>query len=388
MTRGAWLAVISAVAVNLAGVLPLFLTGAMAVQIGNDLAIGPREIGFIIAAFAALSFIGSAPLGRQVGRFGISTSLITAAIISGFALLGSAMAPSSLWLAAALGLAGLGNALGQTSSNALVAARVPANRFGIAYAIKQSAIPVSIVLGGLAVPAIALTVHWRAAYLAALMLAVIAALLVPRGVKPPKGRGEHAVPRKDLPGTWVLALGAGLIAMAAVSIGAHAASSAVSVGFSEATAGLLVSLGGLIGLTVRLSVGYRADKVSGGALAFAAALAAIGAVGWLLMATQSAVPFLLGLLLANGFGWGWPGLVHLAVARRFPEATAAASGITQTGVSLGLLVGPPLVGALAVSSGWGFAWSVAAACAFAGASVITVARVLLRRSLQIPTTSG
>lgn len=378
MSRSTRFAIASAVTVNLAGVLPLFLTGAMAVQISNDFGVGPREIGLMIAAFAAMSFVGSAPLGRQVGRLGISRSLIAAAIISGLALLGSALAPDGLWLAAALGLAGIGNAIGQTSSNALVAARVPANRFGIAYAIKQSAIPVSIILGGLAVPAIALTLHWRAAYIAALFVAVVAALMVPHGVRPPKGRSERSVPRSDLPGTWLLGLGVGLIAIAAVSIGAHAASSAVSIGFSEATAGFLVSLGGLIGLAVRLSVGYRADRVSGGALAFAAILAAIGAVGWLLMATQSAIPFLIGLLLANGFGWGWPGLVHLAVARRFPNSTAAASGITQTGVSLGLLVGPPMVGALAVSSGWGLAWSVAAICAFLGAIVMMLARALLR----------
>ena len=115
VTRRAWIAMISAVDVNLAGVLPLFLTGAMAVQIGHDFAIGPREIGFVIAAFAAMSFIGSAPLGRQVGRLGISTSLVAAATISGLALLGCAISPNGSWLAAALGLAGLGNAIGQTS---------------------------------------------------------------------------------------------------------------------------------------------------------------------------------------------------------------------------------------------------------------------------------
>ena len=72
--------------------------------------------------------------------------------------------------------------------------------------------------------------------------------------------------------------------------------------------------------------------------------------------------YVVGLLIANAFGWGWPGLLHLSVARLFPSATAAASGVTQTGVSAGLLIGPLLLGLLIGSAGWQWAWTVVAAC--------------------------
>jgi len=377
-------ALLVAVTTNLAGVLPLFLTGAMSVQIGRELGLDPSGIGWLLAGFAVMSLLLSAPLGARVGTIGISPSMRIASGLSVVSLLACAAAPNRLLLAAAVLVGGTSNALGQTASNALVAARVRAARYGLAYAIKQSAIPLSILLGGLAVPAIALTVGWRHAYLVAAAVALAALLAVPRHVVPSLGRAERPVSSDERGSVWLL--GAGLVAavVAATSIGAHAASSAVAIGFSEGSAGLMVAAGGAAGLAVRLAAGVRADRVSGGALTAAAVLCVMGAVGWLLMSTLWPLLFVVGLLAANAFGWGWPGLVHLAVARRFPEATAAASGITQTGVALGLLIGPPVIGLVAVSAGWAWAWVLAAGSALVGAALIALARRQLIKGRRTP----
>lgn len=373
-------ALLAAVSVNLAGALTLFLTGAMSVQIGRDFGLDAAGVGTVLACFAAMSVLFSAPLGARVGRLGITPSLRLSATLSATALLACALAPGRWWLAAAVALGGLANALGQPSSNALVAARVPASRFGLAYAIKQSAIPLAILLGGLAVPAIALTLHWRAAFVLAAVGAAAAGLVVPPAVQPSRGRAERPLERSQRGPVLLLSLGLVAAVVAATSIGAHAASAAVSIGFTEATAGLLLALGGLAGLAVRISAGIRADHVSGGALTAAAVLVVAGAVGWALMATDAPVLFVVGLMAANAFGWGWPGLIHLAVARRFPESTAAASGVTQTGVSLGLFLGPILIGVIAVTAGWSWAWATASLCALTGAAIITAARRLLLSS--------
>jgi len=377
-------ALLVAVTTNLAGVLPLFLTGAMSVQIGRELGLDPSGIGWLLAGFAVMSLLLSAPLGARVGTIGISPSMRIASGLSVVSLLACAAAPNRLLLAAAVLVGGTSNALGQTASNALVAARVRAARYGLAYAIKQSAIPLSILLGGLAVPAIALTVGWRHAYLVAAAVALAALLAVPRHVAPSLGRAERPVSSDERGSVWLL--GAGLVAavVAATSIGAHAASSAVAIGFSEGSAGLMVAAGGAAGLAVRLAAGVRADRVSGGALTAAAVLCVMGAVGWLLMSTLWPLLFVVGILAANAFGWGWPGLVHLAVARRFPEATAAASGITQTGVALGLLIGPPVIGLVAVSAGWAWAWVLAAGSALVGAALIALARRQLIKGRRTP----
>jgi MFS family permease len=381
-------ALAAAVGVNLAGVLPLFLTGAMSVQIGRDLNLNAQGIGWILACFAGMSLAFSAPVGSRVGRFGITRSLRLAAVISGIALVGCALAPGVAVLAGAVAVAGFANAFGQTASNALVAARVREGRFGLAYAIKQSAIPLSILLGGLAVPGIALPLSWRAAYALAGLIAVSAMILVPAGVEPSPGRAENPVPSRMRTPVWLLSAGLVAAVVAATSIGAHAASSAVAIGFSESAAGLMVAVGGAAGLCVRLAAGVRADRVSSSALVTAAVLCVGGGVGWLLMSSLLPLLFVVGLLMANAFGWGWPGLIHLAVARRFPDSTAAASGVTQTGVALGLLLGPPLIGTIAVSSGWTAAWITSAVAALTGAGVILLARRLLVRDRQAALTQS
>ena len=172
-------AVLAAVAVNLMGVLALFLTGAMSVQIGREFGVTPASVGALASLFAVSTSLGSAPLGRQVRRLGVRRSLWVATGTSCIALLLCAMSSSVVMLGAALLVGGLGNALGQPAGNALVAAQVRPARYGLGFAIKQSGIPVATLLGGLAVPLIALTVGWRFAYVLAAGAAVVAVLIVP-----------------------------------------------------------------------------------------------------------------------------------------------------------------------------------------------------------------
>lgn len=383
-------AVLAAVSVNLAGVLPLFLTGGMAVQIGRDLEFGPTIIGVLSACYAAAAMAGSAPLGSQVGRLGVQRSLRTAAIAAAVALGLAAVAPTTAVLGLAMVLGGCANAIGQPAGNAIVAQHVPQSRFGLAFGVKQSGIPLATLLAGLAVPFVALTVGWRFAYLAAASLAVLAALLPPPDRSAVGRRPEGAVPverRRDL---WRLAAGLSLAVVAATSIGAFGASGAVAVGLSEGNAGLLIAAGGLLGLTVRLTAGVLADRRGQGALLGVAALTTLGAIGWALMALayplELPLTFVLGLLVANAFGWGWPGLLHLAVARLFPTATAAASGVTQTGVSFGLFAGPLTLGILVGTAGWFTAWTVASLSAL-GAALVTLQvrpRLLAQRAASRP----
>ncbi len=377
-------AVLAAVTVNLAGVLPLFLTGAMAVQIGRDLSFGPLGIGLLSGSYAAAALAGSAPLGRRVGRIGVRSSMRWAAVAAAAALIAAAVAPGVGWLAAAMVVGGAANAIGQPAGNAAVAQHLPSHRYGIGFAVKQSGIPVATLLAGLAVPAIALPFGWRWAYAAAGLVAVLAWVLPPRDLPLDSRRTEGDVPQPMRSGLWLLAGSLLLAVVAATSIGAFGASGAVAVGLSEAEAGLLIAAGGVGGLAFRLALGALADRLGHGALLMVSGLVAVGGLGWLLMAVGQPTVYVAGLLLANAFGWGWPGLLHLSVAQLFPTSTAAASGVTQTGVSAGLLVGPLVLGYLAAARGWPTMWLVAAGSAFTAAALILLARRHLSAAARHP----
>ena len=362
--------VVAAVAVNLLCVLPPFLTGVMGVQIGRDFGIPAASTAILISAFALGSIMASAPLGHRVGRWGIRNCLRIAAAIAAAGLILAALSPSPWTLAVAMLLAGVANGLGQPAANALIAAQLPAHRHGIAYAVKQSGVPLATFLAGLAVPLIALTVGWRWAYGLALGLAAFAFMVAPidRSIVP--GRVEVAVPPRLRRPLWIFAAGLALAIVAATSIGAVGTAGGVAAGLSEKTAGYLVAVGGLTALAVRLVAGLWADRRPFNELVGTTVLLGLGAIGWVAMSTAIPFVFAVGLIVANSFGWGWPGLANLALARRFPEATAAASGVAQTGISVGLLVGPALMGVLATSQGWLITWVTAALFGLFGGLVI------------------
>ena len=363
-------ALVAALIVNLVAIGPLFLTGAMSVQIARDFGAHATTVGAMAAAFACATTLSTAFAGRNVRRWGIQRSMRASSLIAIVSLTGAALSNSILWLGAALVIGGMGNALAQPAGNALVASQVSKERFGLGFAIKQSAIPLATTLSGLAVPIFAVTVGWRYAYASAAVVAVLTLFVAPKDQQRNEGRTEAPVPRKQVLPLWLYALGIGSVVAAATSIGTLGTAGGVEVGLSEATSGYLVAAGGFAGLTIRLTAGVCADKYRFDAMKGIVILAVLGGLGWIAMGTQAATMFIVGLIVANAFGWGWPGLQHLSVARRFPTSTAAASGISQTGVSAGLLFGPLALALLARTYGWSVTWYVAAACAFFGAAVI------------------
>jgi MFS family permease len=333
----------------------------MAVQVREDLNFSEAGIGVAVGGFFLSASVLSAVLGRSAERLGGGPALRLAALWAAAGqLLVAVGAHSLVVLTAILAFGGAANALGQPAANLVIARALPAHRQGIGFAVKQSAIPGSTLLGGLAVPALALTVGWRWAFVAAAALAVVSALLLPTG---PGAVDQPTDPRPApriggrLPGRImvVLAVGAGLGAGAAGTLGAFLVSAGVDAGLSKGSAGLALSLGSGMGIACRLAAGVLADRRSGGHLRWVAAMLAVGAFGYLLFAIGTPGPFLAGLPLAFGAGWAWPGLFNLAVVLANPASPGAATGLTQTGTYLGAVLGPLLFGV--VAEHLSFAWS-------------------------------
>jgi len=341
-------------------VIPVFLVGGLAVQISRELHLTPASLGLAVAVYFGVTALGSLPVGSLVERYGAARTGRVAIIIAATSMGGIAVAARSLGtLLILLAAAATANSLGQLSSNASLARSVPARRQGITFGAKQSAIPLSTLLAGIAVPTVALTLGWRWAFGIAGALAVGALVLVPPDQPDPRSAQER---RRGQVGTGLVLLGvaAALAAGAANALGAFLVDSSVARGLSEARAGLTLTLGSALCVLCRLMAGWLADRWQRGHLGFVAALLGLGAVGMALLGLRSPVALVVGVLLAFGLGWCWPGLLAFAVVRLRPQAPAAATSITQTGVYAGASLGPLGFGALAAHTGYGVAWTAAA----------------------------
>jgi MFS family permease len=371
-------------------VLPAYVVGGLAVQLRADLDFGEGRLGLAVAVFFAASALGSAPFGRLVERIGAYRGTVAGTVAAAVSMLGIALLARSWWsLAAWLAVAGLANAIVQVAVNLQLARRITPDRLGLAFGLKLSAVPASTLLAGLAVPLLALTIGWRYAFAAGALLAVAATTTLPRTTPAPPRRAGRPVARTGdarVDALLVVAVAGGLGTAAANSLGAFVVDSSVLAGVDPAMGGWLLAGGSVLGIAVRVSAGMVADRVDRTVLPAVAGLLALGAVGlWLLGEAGADARLPVAVALAFGAGWGWNGLFNLAVVRHNANAPAAATGITQAGVYLGGVVGPPVFGALAEAFGYAQAWRAAAGVVLASALLHLVGARLLSRGRALTT---
>ncbi len=379
--------ILLAVSVATVGVLPAFLTGGLAVQIRGELGFGAGALGLAVAVFFVVSSLASALAGRLAERIGSHTAMRFSSMIGVLSLLSVATLAGSWWgIVACLVLGGIGNAIAQPSTNLMLAREVPGGRQGLAFGVKQAAIPVATLLAGLAVPVLAVTVGWRWAFAGAALLALLVSVLVPRGGDDGAAGKAKAARASDAPlaPLILLAVGIGLGSTAATPLGAFVVESAVSSGVEVGTAGLFLALGSGVGIVVRVVVGHLADSMKSGRLRLVAAMLVVGTAGFLMLASGAPGLLIVGVILAFGAGWGWPGLFNFAIVKSSPKAPAAATGITQTGASGGAALGPLLFGYTVEATSFGTAWLATAAVALLSAVTILAGRRLLLRDRDKP----
>lgn len=373
-------AALSAVTTTVACVVPVFLVGGLTVQIGADLGFSAAGLGLAVAVYFGVSALTSVPAGATVERFGATAAARAGILISAISLLAMGLfAYNYTVLVVLLALSASANGLGQLAANAMLA-RAGTRRPGLSFGIKQAAIPSATLLAGLSVPAVALTVGWRWAFVIAAVLAVAALLLVPPhelGRTRARGgrRGDTATGALVVIGAAV-ALGAG----SAGCLGVFLVDAAVARGLAPGLAGLTLTVGSLACIVGRLAAGWFADvRGSRGDVLPVTVLLLVGAGGLALLATAGTISFVAGVLLGFGFGWAFPGLVNFAVVQLHPHAPAAATAITQTGVYAGACLGPLVFGAGAAAAGYPAAWLGGAVAMLVAAALMGYARRMLRR---------
>lgn len=370
---------VGAVCVATVTILPLSLTGALAVQVGHELAVSTSALGAASSAFFGAATLVSPLAGAVVERIGARSAMRLSLVLVAVVLVAVGTTAHSLpALLGLMGLGGAGNALAQPATNLYLAERVVRRRQGSAYGIKQSAIPASGLLAGLAVPALGLTVGWRWAFVLFALPAIALALRTPGGSRrsdwPVRTGRTTALPHKIL---LIVALGAGLGAACASTLAIFLVAGAVDAGWSEAQAGLVFAAASATGILARVAAGVRADHRNERHLEVMATMLLLGALGFIGLASGQQVLYALGALVAFGLGWGWPGLLVLSVVQMSPDSPAAATAFTQMGTSAGAVIGPLAFGVLVERTSYPVGWG----CAGAG---LTLAAVIFLAARRLP----
>jgi MFS family permease len=384
LSRVHWRTASVAVFVIAVTILPAFMTGALAIRIGDDVGIDLAGIGGLYGVLFGTAALASAPTGRLVQRFGWEIGIRAAATGTGFALIAMATFSDDWWaswwpIAAVFVLAGVTAAASQVASNLALAQSVPSDRYGLLFGLKHSAVPAAAMLGGLAVPTIALTIGWRQAFAAAAILAFATALAVPRRRDRPgvAARSPASSQRPATPVSTLIALAvAAALGHAGIdALGAFVVPYAVSEGVAEGLAGVLLATGSLAGLITRLAAGWKVDSRQHAGLPWMATLLLVGSLGFLVLSVGGRPLLVAGVLLAFAGGWGWAGLLTFVVVRANAEAAAVATGIANTGKYVGAGLGPVLFGYLAERVSFAAAWGLACVLLLTGAVLVLVVRM-------------
>lgn len=378
-------AIAQAIGLAVIAVIPAFLIGALAVGIRAELGFGPSVLGLVIAWFFVTSAVSATMLGQVVERLGVPTSLMVGSSISGVTLIGVSIVPSVPWLLLAMTAGGTANAISQPAVNASLSQRIPGGRLGLAMGIKQSAIPSATLIGGLAVPTIGAWFGWRVTFVIAGAFAFAGAFMARRVAR----RGIFVVTRRrrrvrdlaELRSLAIISVAGVLGAAATASLGSFFVDAAVDTGISESGAGYVFALASALGITTRILVGQQADaRPRGSPYGRIALLLGVGTPGYLLLAVGAPAPYVVGGVLAYAAGWAWPGLYHYAAVSQNPTMPAAATGVIQTGVSMGAGLGPLVLGWLAEAGSYRMAWIAASVLSASAAAVTLIGRAHLRRA--------
>ncbi len=339
----------------------------MAPEVARALSVSTALVGL----YVALTYFG-AMMASLVG--GVAVLRWGAIRVSQWSLLACALGLLLCgvpWLPAiALGalLIGLGYGPITPASSHLLTRTTPAHRMALVFSVKQTGVPVGGMLAGAIVPSLMLWLHWQAS------LAVVAAACVVLAVasQPVRAsldadrRPDHAVrwggllaPLRMVMSHRPLALMAAcsfLMSMMQMSLGTYLVTYLhEDLAYGLVGAGLMLSVTQAGGAVGRVLWGWLADSGMGAArtlllLAIMMTLCAAATAGFTPDTSRSVVVVVMVLFGASAIGWN--GVYLAQVARRAPAGMAStATGGALAFTFLGVVLGPPLFGALAASFG-------------------------------------
>ncbi len=310
--------------------------------------------------------------GYIVDRIGERTVLVAGPLVMLAAGLAAAATTDTFLFGALLFLGGVGGASTNGASGRVIVGWFPPHRRGLAMGIRQTAQPLGVGIGALAIPAVAGAHGVQAAILVPALLAGLAALGCLLGIVDPPRPDVRAADRVNpyrgdstlwrIHGVSVLLCVPQGVVWTFALLWLHR-----DIGWSLPAAGALVTATQILGALGRIGAGAWSDRVGSRlgplrlvAIAAVACMALLAVTAWTTW-WWAAIPL---LVAASVVTVSDNGLAFTAVAEiAGPFWSGRGLGVQNTGQNLAMAAIPPVFGAIVLAGGFPAAYFAAAALA-------------------------
>ncbi|MGN2636759.1 MFS transporter [Nocardia takedensis] len=310
--------------------------------------------------------------GYIVDRIGERTVLVAGPLVMLAAGLAAAATTDTFLFGALLFLGGVGGASTNGASGRVIVGWFPPHRRGLAMGIRQTAQPLGVGIGALAIPAVAGAHGVQAAILVPALLAGLAALGCLLGIVDPPRPDVRAADRVNpyrgdstlwrIHGVSVLLCVPQGVVWTFALLWLHR-----DIGWSLPAAGALVTATQILGALGRIGAGAWSDRVGSRlgplrlvAIAAVACMALLAVTAWTTW-WWAAIPL---LVAASVVTVSDNGLAFTAVAEiAGPFWSGRGLGVQNSGQNLAMAAIPPVFGAIVLAGGFPAAYFAAAALA-------------------------
>ena len=362
-----WLPLLATLFIQAMVAMALLTLPVMAPVAAQALSVSPAMVGFYVSITYLGAMFASLTSGNTVSRFGpIRVSQLGLLLCA----LGLCLCATPWLPVIAIGalLIGLGYGPITPASSQILARTTPADRMALVFSIKQTGVPLGAMMAGAIVPSLMLALNWQWTMVMVAIACVLSALLAQplrqeldelRQANLPFQMSALTSPIRMVLGHRPLATMAAcsfMFCMVQMSLTTYLVTYLHDdLSYGLVSAGLLLSVTQMGGMGGRILWGFVADKWLGAqkTLALLAALMALCSLTTALLLPVLPLWVIWMVLIVYGASAiGWNGVYLSEVARQAPEGKASvATGGTLTFTFLGVVIGPPIFGALSTAFG-------------------------------------
>lgn len=362
-----WIPLIVTLAIQAMVAMALLTLPVMAAEVANALNISASFAGIYVAIVYLGAMLASLMAGAGVKRFGAIRISQLGLLMCAIGL-GLCMLPSLLSIAFGAFFIGIGYGPITPASSHLLAKTTESHRISLVFSVKQTGVPLGGVLAGAIVPTLVISCGWQMALALVAVCNILCLLIAQPLIKSfdSDRDSNHSLKIGSLvqpikmvfqyPALRLMAVCSFMFSMVQLSLTTYLVTYLYTeFSYSLVTAGIVLSIAQFGGMTGRITWGWVADRWFGAraTLGGLAILMSFSALATASMNMHSSMILVVAVLVVFGAtAIGWNGVYLAEVARQAPEGLASvATGGTLAITFLGVVLGPPLFGAIFEISG-------------------------------------